>query len=244
MRDLTDSELLTLWEQARLQPNHRRALMLLKAAYPDRKAEDLASLSVGRRDALLLALRERLFGLGLEGITDCPSCGEKLDLGFTVSDIRINTTPRQPSRMSLEMDGYEVVFRLPDSNDLALLVLDDGLEAGRKTLLDRCLLAVRVKGKEQPFRTLPQEIISALCERMSQADPQAEIELQLDCPTCSHRWVALFDILPFLWSEIESRVRRIFCEIHLLARSYGWREADILAMSPLRRQTYMEMLTA
>jgi hypothetical protein len=31
-------------------------------------------------------------------------------------------------------------------------------------------------------------------------------------------------------------------EVHTLAWAYGWREADILAMSPARRQFYIELV--
>jgi hypothetical protein len=33
-------------------------------------------------------------------------------------------------------------------------------------------------------------------------------------------------------------------EVHILASAYGWREDDILAMSPARRRIYLEMLRA
>jgi hypothetical protein len=31
-------------------------------------------------------------------------------------------------------------------------------------------------------------------------------------------------------------------EVHLLASAYGWRESDILAMTPWRRQLYLELV--
>jgi hypothetical protein len=30
--------------------------------------------------------------------------------------------------------------------------------------------------------------------------------------------------------------------VHLLARAYGWRETDILALSARRRQSYIELI--
>jgi hypothetical protein len=30
-------------------------------------------------------------------------------------------------------------------------------------------------------------------------------------------------------------------DVHALASAYGWREADVLAMSPMRRQVYLEL---
>jgi hypothetical protein len=77
---------------------------------------------------------------------------------------------------------------------------------------------------------------------MAQADPQADVQLALCCPRCSHEWQEVFDIVSFFWSEISAWTARILREVHTLACAYGWREADILAMSPGRRQCYLEML--
>jgi len=241
MHDLTASELLTVWERGRSQPSYRQALLMLSVAFPERTAEDLASMSVGRRDTLLLSLRERLFGQRLESITDCPSCGEKLDLCFNIFDIRLESEDEDP-QLSLKLGGYEIGFKLPDSNDLTAIAAGTDYGQGREILLDRCLTEVRLDGKNQPVSTLPEEVVDTVIKRMADADPQADVQLSLDCPTCRHHWLAIFDIVSFLWREIDSLAKRILGEAHILARSYGWREADILAMSALRRQLYIEML--
>lgn len=217
---------------------------MLGAAYPETDPEELAALSVGQRDARLLTLRERLFGPRLESIAGCPACSENLELSLDISVIRVEAREEQNSRLSLEMGGYEVLFRVPDSNDLAALAIGADREAGRSILLKRCLTEVWLNGKEQPAEELPTEITGAVTKRMSQADPQADVKLSLACPSCGHDWLAVFDILSFLWSEIEAWAKRLLREIHILARSYGWREADILAMSALRRQSYLDMIDA
>ena len=78
---------------------------------------------------------------------------------------------------------------------------------------------------------------------MAEADPQADIQLALSCPACGHQWLSTFDIVSFFWSEINAWAYRILREVHILASAYGWREADILAMSPYRRQLYLEMVS-
>jgi hypothetical protein len=77
---------------------------------------------------------------------------------------------------------------------------------------------------------------------MAERDPQAELLLDLTCPACAHRWEAPFDIVPFFWTEIATEAKRLLREVHTLARSYGWREADVLAMSATRRRSYLEVL--
>ena len=79
---------------------------------------------------------------------------------------------------------------------------------------------------------------------MAEADPQAEVELALNCPACGEGWQAPFDIESFFWDEIGAWARRVLGEVHVLASSYGWRESDILNMSAWRRQFYIDLIGA
>ena len=81
-----------------------------------------------------------------------------------------------------------------------------------------------------------------IIDQMALADPQADVQLNLSCPACNHHWQSVFDIVSFFWSEIHAWAQRTLREIHALASAYGWREADILALSPRRRQLYLEMI--
>jgi len=91
---------------------------------------------------------------------------------------------------------------------------------------------------------LPSEVIEAVSAAMAEADPLADIEISISCPSCRHGWQAAFDIVSFLWNEIESWVWRIMSDVHALASAYGWRERDVLELSPTRRQFYLEMVGA
>ena len=75
---------------------------------------------------------------------------------------------------------------------------------------------------------------------MEARDPQAETLLDFECPACGLRWQALFDILPFLWTELQARARNLLNDVHDLARAYGGSEKDILGMSAVRRRYYLE----
>ena len=88
---------------------------------------------------------------------------------------------------------------------------------------------------------LPETALQAMVREMERADPQSNLHIRLACPACGHRWQALFDIVSFLWAEINHWAERTLRAVHVLAGAYGWREADILAMSPTRRQMYLEM---
>jgi hypothetical protein len=243
MRPLSSRELLQVWEWGETQHPIDRALTLLAIACPETSPEKLAQLSVGQRDTLLLTLREWTFGSQLNSLATCPSCGEYLELNFTVADIQVSPDVNPTPEHSLSLGDYEVKFRLPNSSDLAAIASYQDTLAARHTLLETCLLAASYQGKSFSIQQLPSPVIEAVVEKMAQADPQADVQLALSCPGCKHQWQATFDIVSYFWSEINAWAKRILLEVHTLASAYGWGEADILAMSPRRRQLYLEMVS-
>ena len=239
MRALSAGELLTVWEQGLMQQPVQKALALLTVACPEISDSQLAQLSIGHRDGLLLNLRERIFGSQIQSIATCSKCGERLELIFDVADIRTNA-PTEPLETSLvRFDSWEVEFRLPNSLDLIAIASHDN---SQDAILERCLLQVREREEIQPIAKLPTEMKSAVVTQMAKLDPQADVQLNLCCPLCSHQWLSAFDIVSFFWSEIHAWAIRTLREVHILASAYGWGEAEILTMSPYRRRLYLEMI--
>jgi len=239
MRVLSAAELLDVWEHGLKQPLTRRALTILAAACPDVSVEDLAALPVGRRDARLLQLRGWLFGSEVTIVAMCPSCGEQIESTFQIDAARVVDDQLTEAHYSVNVNGYGVTFRSPASSDLLVLSASG---AGRSTLLERCLLEVRrPDGEVIKADPLPDHIVAAVVEHMATADPQADVEISLTCPACEHRWLAMFDIASFFWKEIHAWAQRTLRDVHSLARAYGWREADVLSLSPTRRQIYLEL---
>ena len=110
-------------------------------------------------------------------------------------------------------------------------------------MLDRCVEAAS-GGKPAPAAALPEAVLAQALRRMAEADPGATTELALLCPACATSWNAPFDVVTYFWSELEMWAERILAEVHLLASAYAWHERDILALSPLRRRRYLEMVQA
>jgi hypothetical protein len=243
MYALSASELLKVWEYEKDQTPVKQALALLTVACPEESIETLAKLSIGRRDSLLLTLREWTFGSQLTGIASCPECCEHIELSFDVTDIRITPESEPPEELTINTNGFEVRFHLPGSQDLAAITEYEDISIAREELLKNCLITAHHYGKEIPSGQLPSELSEAIAKKMAESDPHSDIELALSCPTCGYQWQAIFDIVSFFWSEINAWAYRILHEVHTLARAYKWREADILAMSPLRRQFYLEMVS-
>jgi hypothetical protein len=242
MRQVTAAELLTVWEQGREESVSRRALRLLRAILPDRNENELADLPIGQRDGFLLDLREQVFGSQLVCVCNCPFCGERLEIEFQAGDIRAVPDGAFVLPLTCTVEGIDLCFRLPTTRDLlAVEALTDPADIQRE-LRARCLLSAQRKGDAADIGALPPAALEGMEAQIARCDPQAEIRLPLVCAACGQSWKELFDIVVFLWTEIEAWARRTLREIHLLASAYGWREADILTLSAWRRQHYLEMV--
>ena len=107
-----------------------------------------------------------------------------------------------------------------------------------------CVVEARRESVPVPATDLAAAEVAALSAALAEADPGAELLLELQCPACERGWWELLDVATFLWAEVEVQARRLLREVHVLARAYGWREADVLALSPRRRRLYLEMVSA
>jgi hypothetical protein len=129
---------------------------------------------------------------------------------------------------------------LPTGRDLARIAGETDPQRATLLLLRNCTID---HGASEPPRWSESEI-EEVAEKMALADPLAEIALSFECPVCQHNSEEVLDLSSFLWAEIETRAKRLLLEIHALATNYGWAESAILAMSDVRRATYLQMVQA
>ena len=242
MRSLCASELLGVWERGASQALPDRALHLLAAQFPDTPRETLEGLAIGKRDSHLLALRRQIFGSRLISLVNCSQCGARVELSFDTADITVIPGIETGEEFSLTSGEYNIRFRLPNSSDLKNITGCTDLAKARHCLLERCVSQIDHCDNRIAVDDLPEEVVTAIMSHMAEADPQADVQLALACPACQLHWVETFDIVSFFWSEIHAWASRLLREVHALASAYGWAEADLLAMHPLRRQSYLEML--
>jgi hypothetical protein len=243
MRALSAREMLAVWERGLDQSPLERALTLLEAACPESEPRALAAMSIGRRDARLLTLREWAFGARMTGCSVCRHCGQPLEIDMQVSDLRQNENDSEPGAIAVAVSGYELSLRPVNSLDLAAC-LDANADETTRQLFHRCLVEVRAGDQAASPEQVPDEVVQMAMESIAKADPQADLEIVMACASCGKNTSEVFDVVSFFWNEIDSWARRILREIHVLASSYGWRESEILALSPLRRQFYLDMAGA
>lgn len=243
MRPLTASDVILLWERAARSAGAERALLPLAVACPELTWQELLRLPIGRRDALLLDLYRATFGERLDLYVRCPACGEDLELDLDAGSLRSRARADQDrEEIELVIDGLSLVCRLPCSEDLELAGADGQRTDPGLTILEHCLVQAERDGEPVRAAQLAEHEVARLAEAISEADPFSELLVDLDCFACRHSWQAQIELSECLWPEITAAARCVIREVHLLARHYGWREADILSMSSRRRRCYLEML--
>jgi hypothetical protein len=232
---LSTADVLDAWERGLAGSRPERAALL--AGLAGDGTDD--GLTVGARDARLLDLRERLFGSRVAGEASCPACGERLELAFDVADVRV-APPPSPGPVVVAEGGWEVRARPVTVADVdAAAAADDP----RAALLARCVEDVRGAHGTGTLGDLPEPITALVVARLAEADPQADVSLALACESCRQAWDLPFDPAAFLWDELTQWAVRTLDEVAQLAAAYGWSEADILGLSPWRRQRYLAGVT-
>lgn len=238
---LDDARLLDTWDRSSVLDRPWRELALLESACGV-PFDTLARLSIGERDRLLLGLRIGTFGKHLECETACPSCGTRLQLAFDAAQLIVPQRMIDESELELTDDAWTVRFRLPNSADLAACTSSgEGNSNAADILAERCM-TVTTPDQSATISALPNRIREHVAERMSALDPQADVSLSLSCASCNHEWQAPFDPAAFLLREVDSYAERLTVEVHQLARAYGWSEASILEMGPVRRRRYLALV--
>lgn len=240
MRSLSAAQLIEVWERGMNEHSIDRALTLLSACC-DESRTALADLSIGRRDARLIEVYERLFGPELEAFAQCTACGERLE--YRLSTRELSLPAQEPEPLTVEVENTSFHLRLPNSADLRAASRARDLEGARRILLERCVVET-LGPHEANLDAWPDATVEKISCCLAAADPQSETLIDLTCCACRHGWQVLLDIEGFLWAKISALARRLLREVHALARAYGWREHDILAMSAVRRQAYLEMAGA
>lgn len=220
---ITATTLLDVWERGYSHSPLKRGLLLLSLAFPEEPFDLLAQISIGDRDRALIALRQRMFGPLVQSLNACPNCGERFEVEL---DLRSLPASESTTLLRIEHQTGERLwkFRLPCSGDLLRIQNQTAIgetDAGskRRNVLAACLVDGE---KSAVIAELPKETVDELSRRMAEADPSCSVAFDLSCEHCQRDWGVEFDIVSFLWAEIDGLSRRLMVEVHRLARAYGW----------------------
>lgn len=225
MTPLDDQALLALWEDA--LPLSWPAREMLFAAH----AGPAGAAALGAQRLQVLALHRRVSGDALPLRCNCPACGEDLAFDVDLQALAAELPAPVQQQHTLAIDGRTLRFRLPALADVAAADTPDVKDFVAR-LLARCVEGAGALSPQQQ---------AALADRMEVLDPAAVLSFAVVCPTCAQGWDAAFDPARSLWSFVQARAEQTLLDIDVLARRYGWNEAEVLALSPTRRRAYLQL---
>jgi len=242
--------LLDAWDAGHVESPARWARTLLGATLGAERASALCRHSVGCRDAAVLAWRNQTFGNRMASVDRCPRCDERVEAEFDGAQLLLAppdhadaVDPVDDSAVfEIDADGIVVRFRLPTGEDMQALEGCADAQDAEAWLIDRCILgAMSVEGPVA-LSMLPPPVMEAVSERMSELDPQSDVRFEFSCPRCAHRWPVLFDVVRYVWEELDVLARQVIVDVHRLASAHGWSQDEILALSGPRRRAYLALL--
>ncbi|MEM5317143.1 hypothetical protein [Paraburkholderia sp. JHI869] len=225
--------LISTWEAALAQPAATRTATLV--AVLREGAGDPLALDVGTREHDALRLAACIVGDALDAQTACVHCGERMEIRVPLAALE-----RVPVDTAEVRDGvWQVGLRVPDTHDvLAALDFPAG-EASEAALFSRCVRSAQCNSEARTANDLP-AALRAQCEaRLDALAPLANLTLDLVCPTCGAEDAVPLDAGAFVFERMRHWVEDQLDDVARLCRAYGWREADVLAMSAWRRRFYL-----
>lgn len=236
---MNEGTLLQLWEAALPLPPHRREQLLAQAAGAPE------SVTLGQANAALLALREDLFGPRLELQAACPACAAALEFGLDGASLGHAAPDAEAAEHELRLGGERLRFRAPRLADLQALALHDADDAApARALFERCVLSAEREQGPCAAAELSEAARHAVAQQLDAVDPLACLGFALQCSECGHAFDAVLDVAALTWTELRHHAERLLAEVAALAEAYGWREADVLALSPTRRAAYLQLAGA
>jgi len=210
-----------------------RALTVLAAAQGG-PVIDAAAVDVGTRDVLLASLLQATAGDLVPACADCPRCGHVMDVPVDLAAVGGLPVHEPGEGLSVMVGGAQVRFRLPTTADLIAL-------AGLPPARDRAALLAACLGAgsgELP----PADVASAVEDAMERAAPAGAIDILVRCPYCGLESALPLDVPALIWTELDAQATALLRDVHDLATSYGWTEADVLALGPRRRAMYLALV--
>lgn len=225
--------LMSTWEAALAQGAATRTATLVAVLHDD--ACDPLALDLDERERDALRLMSRVTGDTFDGETSCLRCGERMEISVPLAALQL----ARADTTELHDDAWQVGLRVPDSHDVLDALDCTSDEAAEAALFERCITHARYNGEARAASELP-AALRVRCEAQLDAlAPLANLTLDLTCPACGAADAVPLDAGAFVFERMRHWVEDQLDDIARLCRAYGWREADVLAMSAWRRRFYL-----
>lgn len=205
---------LAAWERAAGRPGVARGAAVLDML--DRPLTEVAAAATAR------------LGEVVEGVLDCTGCGGLLEVRAEVP---------APVGGGPVRAGARFVVRSPTPRDVAAAAVAGN--RAREVLLRRC--AAWAGGAAVEPADLSAADLAQIDEALEDVAGEAYPVLRTECPECGAVVSGVVDMPEMLWRRVEAEAAAVLRDVARLAGAFGWREADVLGMSPARRAAYLEL---
>ena len=148
-----------IWEKCFNQHILESALTILNSTYPNVDKKDFAEMSLGKRNYLLTRVHENLFGKSLYCVVSCPECNSQSEFIIATDEITSLNTNEEKRAFAFQSDDFKIIYKLPDSYDLASASKYSEVQSVLNDLLNRCIIKLSHNEQELLARDLPEEIV-------------------------------------------------------------------------------------
>ena len=192
--------------------------------------EDLWRLSLAARVGGLLAVFVATTRSDvLDRAVHCPGCGEDMEVSLPVDRLLdlARSAEEHPEIVVNAPDG-PFTLRRPRGSDQRAWRQADHADA------EADVIATLVVAGTATEPAVVDATFAAF-------DPLTCLELDVTCPSCGLRSDVPLDLEASLLLDLAGAQERTIRDVAVLARRYGWSEADVLAVPAWRRRTYLEL---
>ena len=197
------------------------------------------SLTVGDREYLLLQIGQISIGPHIEMVLLCPreDCHTEMEVAVAIDSVPVK---RCYPRMSYELAGTNIVFRLPQGVDEEEAAHWESInaETALRRMLARCVVTPGEASSPLEDATVRQRLAAEI-ERLS---PQLDCEVQTSCPKCGETFSTQLDPAAWIIAELSRGQSAYERDLHLLGFHYHWPLRELLSLSRGQRGRYVRML--
>lgn len=207
--------------------------------------EMVCQMTVGDRVAILLNLRKLTLGEIMHCEINCPSCKEIIFIDLSVSNLLQPVESLPKTEYEIKIDNFTLKVRLPNGRDQGAMLSSYGNTTILQSASQAASDAIRsfiVSSEPSLPDVISDDFVAKLGSEMEKLDPQSNILLNIECPTCKDSFQTPFFIEDFFFQEISAIQGQVEEEIHWLAYHYHWSEKDILSLTMKRRKRYVDLI--
>ncbi|MBL4537974.1 MAG: hypothetical protein JKP96_04830 [Oceanicaulis sp.] len=246
MVEHTAEDLMTLVERGSGLNVLDRTRLLLSFLHPEESPGSLDGLPLGECDRRLLEARAQRFGSTTVLTCRCGSCDSDYELPIDLAAI-LDYGAAGPVNEAVSVCCGSKTYQVSPVRfmELDAIALEPKAEERERMLLRAAVKSVQSSdGALAPVAPsrIPKSHRVALSKALDQADPLAVIVFPMTCSVCGTDWAPRLEPADLLWRDLEQECSEIIDDVRVLAQTFGWRELDILTMSPVRRRAYSKRL--